>query len=126
MYDVAVNVVKYLVSTNDYGLKYDKSSDIVIKAQVHSDWASSYDRKSTGGFVIFLNKQVIAFKSKKQGIVAVSSAEAEYIAVTEVIKSLRSSLTMVEELKLQVVLPIKNRIDNQAAIVMLESSKVHC
>ena len=49
-----------------------------------SDWASSYsDRKSISGYVYQLNKDssFISWKSKKQNVVALSSCEAEYIAL---------------------------------------------
>ncbi|KAF2354098.1 hypothetical protein FHG87_015148 [Trinorchestia longiramus] len=49
-----------------------------------SDWGGSSDRKSTSGYVFksSSSSSLISWKSKKQNIVALSSCEAEYIALT--------------------------------------------
>eukprot|EP00253_Pinus_taeda_P025571 PITA_25571 len=48
-----------------------------------SDWAGSvYDRKSTSGYVFHMGSGAISWASKKQSIVALSTAEAEYVAAT--------------------------------------------
>lgn len=49
----------------------------------NSDWAGSIDdRKSTTGQKFFFGNSVISWSSKKQSTVALSTAEAEYNAVT--------------------------------------------
>ena len=52
-----------------------------------SDWASNRDsRHSTRGFVITLCGGTVSWKTGKQDVVALSTMEAEYIALTEVSK----------------------------------------
>jgi hypothetical protein len=47
-----------------------------------TDWAGNpHDRKSTTGFCIFVGGNLVAWKSKKQSVVARSSAEAKYRAI---------------------------------------------
>jgi hypothetical protein len=46
-----------------------------------ADWAGSCDRKSTTGFCTFVGGNLVTWKSKKQNVVARSSAEAEYRAM---------------------------------------------
>ena len=49
----------------------------------YSDWAGSVDdRKSTSGYVFHMGSGAISWASKKQPIVALSTAEAEYVAAT--------------------------------------------
>ena len=48
-----------------------------------SDWASEIEtQKSTSGYAFHLGTGVFSWSSKKQQVVALSTAEAEYIAVT--------------------------------------------
>ena len=57
---------------------------MIIQGYCDSNLASDAgDRKSTGGFVFTLAGGAIAWSSKKQPIVALSTAEAEYVAACE-------------------------------------------
>jgi len=50
---------------------------------VDADWANDLsNRKSITGFIVTLNRAAISWKSKKQGLVSLSSTEAEYIALS--------------------------------------------
>jgi len=81
----AKHVLRYLKGTSDYELSFKKSEeDLNMKAFSDSDWASSVeDRRSTTGYCFSLTKQgpAISWKSKKQPTVALSTCEAEYIAL---------------------------------------------
>ncbi|KAG0594554.1 hypothetical protein M758_UG087800, partial [Ceratodon purpureus] len=58
--------------------------DVYITGDNDADWAGDiHDRKSTTGFVFFLGSTPITWNSKKQPTVALSSTEAEYMAITE-------------------------------------------
>jgi hypothetical protein len=48
---------------------------------VDADCANSADRKSITGYLIFLGSSLIGYGSKKQKVVALSTTEAEYIAL---------------------------------------------
>jgi hypothetical protein len=60
-----------------------KSGPLSLKSYVDLNWASSEECKSTSRMVHLLNDSVIAWSSKKQAIVAVSTGKAEYIAVSK-------------------------------------------
>jgi hypothetical protein len=65
---------------------YRKSRLLCLKSYIDSDWASSKEHKSTSGIVHLLNDSVIAWSSKKQATIALSTEEAEYIAASECTK----------------------------------------
>ncbi|KAL0557194.1 hypothetical protein IC582_005712 [Cucumis melo] len=114
----AVNrILRYLKNTLGKGLMFRKTNRKTIKAYTDSDWAGSViDRKSTSDYCTFVWGNLVTWRSKKQSVVARSSAEAEYRAM---------SLGICEKIWLQKVLsdlhqecetPLKLFCDNKAAI----------
>jgi hypothetical protein len=77
--------LKYLKENQTCGIQYTKNFDTLkIKAYSDSDYAGDViDRKSTTGFVIMYAGGPIAWCSKKQNIVALSSTETKYVAAAE-------------------------------------------
>ena len=79
------HVLRYVKGTLNHKLLYTKSkSDLCLVGASDSDWGSSVDdRRSTTGYVFMLNPAgpPISWKSKKQPTVALSSCEAEYMAL---------------------------------------------
>jgi hypothetical protein len=73
-------IMRYLVYSPKFGLWYPKGSTFdLIGSDV--DWAlCKIDRKSTSGTCQFLGRSLVSWASKKQNSVALSTAEAEYIA----------------------------------------------
>jgi hypothetical protein len=67
--------------TSDYGIMYSHCENSILYGYCDADWAGSADdRKSTSGGCFFLGTNLISWFSKKQNCVALSTAEAEYIA----------------------------------------------
>ncbi len=76
----AMQVLRYLAGTRDYGISLGMQSGTSegLIAYSDSDWAGDKDDlKSMSGYGIFLNGELIAWSSKKQKCIALSSAEAE-------------------------------------------------
>ncbi|CAN6696448.1 unnamed protein product [Malus baccata var. baccata] len=73
-------ILRYLKGTLDLGLWFPKHSPpLSMNAFSDADWAGCHiDRRSTGGFCIFLGNFLISWSAKKQPTVARSSTEAEY------------------------------------------------
>ncbi|XP_043714742.1 uncharacterized mitochondrial protein AtMg00810-like [Telopea speciosissima] len=75
-------ILRYLKSTISHGIKIHRNAKIELSAFSDADWAGSPDdRKSTGGYAIFLGNNIISWSSKKQSTVVRSSTEAEYKAL---------------------------------------------
>jgi hypothetical protein len=74
-------IVRYLVYTPKFGLWYPKGSIFDLIEYSDADYAGcKIDRKSTLGTCQFLGRSLVSWASKKQNLVALSTAEAEYIA----------------------------------------------
>jgi hypothetical protein len=55
----------------------------MLHGYTYSDWmGSTVDRKSTSGYCFSLGSTMISWSSRKQGSIAQSTAEAEYIAAS--------------------------------------------
>ncbi|XP_043698708.1 uncharacterized mitochondrial protein AtMg00810-like [Telopea speciosissima] len=64
-------ILRYLKSTRTHGLLFDRSSSRSLQAFSDANWArDSIDRKSIGGFAIFLGPNLISWTSCKQRTVA--------------------------------------------------------
>ena len=75
-------IIKYVSGTCDYGLFYSKESNLFLAGYSDSDWAGNADdRKSTIGRCFYVGANLVAWMSKKQNSVSLSTAEVEYIAV---------------------------------------------
>eukprot|EP00253_Pinus_taeda_P004447 PITA_04447 len=78
----AKNLLRYLRDTITYGLRYT-ARDVKLLGYTDADWAGNVvDRKSTFGCCFSLGSASISWMSRKQKSVALSIAEAEYIATS--------------------------------------------
>jgi hypothetical protein len=78
---VVKRILRYLVYTPNFGLWYPKGSTFDLIGYSDADWAGcKIHRKSTSGTCQFLVRSLMSWASKKQNSVALSTAEAEYIA----------------------------------------------
>ena len=78
----AKNLLRYLRGTINHGLRYTAGS-VILWGYTDADWAGSVvDRKSTSGCCFNLGSASISWMSRKQKSMALSTAEAEYIAAS--------------------------------------------
>ena len=74
--------MRYLKGTSNYGLVYSKDEQRECVGFSDADWGGDLDdRKSTSGYLFKLSGAAISWRSKKQTCVALSTAEAEYMAL---------------------------------------------
>nr|GFB85431.1 retrovirus-related Pol polyprotein from transposon TNT 1-94 [Tanacetum cinerariifolium] len=77
-------IFRYLRGTINRGLWYPKDSLIALTAFADADHAGCQDtRHSTSGSLQLLGNRLISWSSKRQMSVAISSTEAEYIALSK-------------------------------------------
>lgn len=118
-------ILRYLKGTKKKGVVYEREEDYYLTAYCDSDFASEEDRKSVSGYVIFAQGGPVVWKSKKQPTVALSSCEAEYVALSETIKELLWMSMALTELNVKQDRPIRVYIDNQAAQRIAENAVNH-
>jgi hypothetical protein len=76
-------VLRYIAGTLNFGLWYTKSDNNQLCGYTDSDFAGSLDdRKGTSRHSFHLGSNLISWASKKQPILSISSAEAEYVTAT--------------------------------------------
>ena len=122
----AKRILRYLKGTVYLGLSYKKCADGNLIGYSDPDWAGDVDdRHSTSGNVFSLAKGAVSWLSKKQATVALSTAEAEYVALSAATQEaiwLRRLLTDVGE---SLEDPIVINEDNQGAIPMAKNPVGH-
>ncbi|GKB75211.1 copia LTR rider [Tanacetum coccineum] len=79
-------VLKYLKGTADVGLVYgrDQGKHVDVDGFVDADYAKDPDKgRSITGYVFMVHGCVVSWKATLQHVVALSTTEAEYMALTE-------------------------------------------
>jgi len=80
------HLLRYLQGTASYALTYslDNTSKEPFTAFSDTNHSGCKDhRRLTGGYIIKIGSRAVSWSSKLQGIVALSSTEAEYLAAVE-------------------------------------------
>ena len=73
-------IIKYVGGTCDYGLFYSKESNLSLAGFSNFDQVDNADdRKNTTGGYFYVGANLVAWMSKKQNSVSLSTAKAEYI-----------------------------------------------
>ena len=128
-YKEFLRVVKHTIDTKNLALKIvpvkPDGDDWSIVVYSDSDYAGDREtRVSIAGFVIYLLGVPISWKSKGMKSVALSSSEAEYVALSEAAKEVKFIYQVLQSMGVKVKLPIVVRVDNIGAIFMAENVAV--
>lgn len=120
----AKRVLRYLKGTKDLDLVYCRGND-PVRGYVDADWGSCpNDRRSYTGFAFILNGSPITWDARKQRTVALSSMEAEYMALAEAAKESIYLQGLLGELKVSPSGIIVSN-DNLSALKLAENSTFH-
>ena len=123
-------IFRYLNATKNFKLFYDFNSTshlLQLSGYCDADHAGDIDgRKSTTGYVFMLNGAPISWRSKLQATVALSSTEAEYMALTEATNEAIYLRQLLADLHLPSIVAAPTVIyeDNQGAI-KLSANPLH-
>lgn len=123
LFNYLLRVLRYLKNTKDFKLTYHCFNlASTLEAFVDADWASdTVDRRSVSGFVLKVFGNVISWSSKKQNCVALSSTEAEYIALCPAVTEVLFVKQLLLDLDISFEQPPVIYEDNQSCIKIAKS-----
>lgn len=119
-------ILQYLKGSPGRGLYFQKNSNRGIEVYTDSDWAGCLsDRKSTTGYCTFVWGNMVTWRSKKQSVVARSSAEAEFRAMAQGICEGIWLKRMLDEIRIPTNYTMRILCDNKAAISIAKNPVHH-
>ena len=122
----AIRVFQYLKTTATLRLTYNGTNRSELLGWCDADWASDPDTcRSTTGYIFQVNSGAVAWGTRKQRTVALSSTEAEYMALTEVLKHTLWTLQVLRNLRFDCDLPITIFDDSKGARDISANSVEH-
>ncbi|GMF22448.1 unnamed protein product [Phytophthora lilii] len=123
----AIRVLRYLKSTREYGIVYEGGSGTVtVEAYTDADWGSNLDdRRSVSGVMVMMGNAPVVFKSKFQRTVALSSAEAEYVALSLCTQEVLWTRVMLQDMGQKQNGGTQIWEDNQGAIALASNAGYH-
>jgi hypothetical protein len=123
----AVNrIIRYLKGCPGRGLLYKSNGSLQVECYTDADWAGSLDdRRSTSGYCTFVGGNLVTWRSKKQNVVARSTAEAEFRAMAHGICEVLWLKIILLELGLFHGKPLMLYCDNKAALDIANNPVQH-
>ena len=118
-------VLRYMRGTEDKKLCFRKRGDFVIRGYCDSDYGGDgVSRRSITGYVFTAGGNTISWKSKLQKVVALSTTEAEYMALTEAVKEAMWLKGLAEKLGFPQN-GVEVHSDSQSAIALAKNAVHH-
>ena len=121
-----IRILCYIKGTPGQGVLYENRGHTQVIGYCDADWAGSpADRRSTSGYCVFIGGNLISWKSKKQDVVARSSAEAKHRAMTLATCELIWLKQLLQELRFGKDGQMMLVCDNQASLHIAYNLVIH-
>jgi len=125
-FQAAKRIVRYMKGTIDYGLKFCQVKNSILHGYSDSDWASCVDdMKSTSGYCFSFGSAIFLWSSKRQEVIAQSTAEAEYVAATAAVNQAIWIRKLMVDLQMEQKESTQILVDNQVAISIAKNPVFH-
>ncbi|XP_061343024.1 uncharacterized protein LOC133289168 [Gastrolobium bilobum] len=119
-------ILRYLKGCPGKGMLYSKNNSPEIKGYTDSDWAGDKTtRQSTSGYFTFVEDNLVTWKSKKQKVVARSSAEAEFRGMAHGVCELLWIKSILQDLGICYNQPMELHCDSKTAIEIVHNPVQH-
>jgi hypothetical protein len=116
----------YIAGTMNHGILYFTSNNMQLVGYTDSDFARSIDdKKSTSGYAFHLGIRIVAWASKKQPIVTISSVEEEYVEATSTACQVVWMRRFLKDLMHNQEEPTKIYCDNKSTISLSKNHVFH-
>ena len=116
-WEATLRIVRYLKGTVGHGILFENHGHLEIHGFTEADWEGNpNDRKSTAGYFTFVGGNLFTWRSNKQKVVALSSAEAEFRGIKSGLTEILWLRKLMTELNLNSQKSCKLFCDNKAAI----------
>jgi transposase InsO family protein len=124
--DAVTRILRYLKGCPAKGLLYTRQGSLQVECYTDADWAGSLDdRRSTSGYCTFVGGNIVSWRSKKQTVVARSTAEAEFRSMAHGVCEVLWLRILLTELGLFQDMPLMLYCDNKAAIDIANNPVQH-
>ena len=122
----AKRILRYVKGTVDYGIKFSQVKNFSLHGYSDSDWAGCVDdMRSTSGYCFTLGSGIFSWCSKKQEVIAQSTAEAEYVAAATTMNQALWIRKLMTNLHMELKESTQIFMDNQVAISISNNSVFH-
>lgn len=124
-FKAAKRILRYVVSTVEKSLVFPRqkfAEKLRVVTFSDADWASDpNDRKSFSGSVVSINGCTVSWGCKKQVTIALSSVEAEYMALSDATRETLYVFNLLSEF-FPVAIPVPIYVDNKGAGFIAENN----
>ncbi|XP_071705369.1 secreted RxLR effector protein 161-like [Rutidosis leptorrhynchoides] len=119
--EAVTRIIRYLKKTADHGVVIKKNGHIETQIYTDASWAGEKgDRKSISGFFTIVEGNLVAWRSKKQKVVSLSSGESEFRGIAKgVVEAL-----WIQKLLIEIGFPPKEAIRILSMKQPLPSQKI--
>ncbi|GJR49992.1 putative RNA-directed DNA polymerase [Tanacetum coccineum] len=121
-----LRIIRYLKGTAGHGVLFKQNGHLETQLYTDADWTGDKgDRRSTSGYLTLVGGNLVTWRSKKQKVVALSSAEAEFRGIARGITEVLWIRKLLTEIGYPPQEPSKVTSDNKAAIQISENPVQH-
>ncbi|XP_071695005.1 secreted RxLR effector protein 161-like [Rutidosis leptorrhynchoides] len=117
--EAAMRIIRYLKKTSGHRVIFKNNRHLETQIYTYASWTGEEgDRRSTSGFFILVVRNLVAWRSKKQKVVSLSSAESKLRGITKGVGEALWIRKLLTEIGFQPEESSRILCDNEAAIAI--------